>query len=98
MARSVFVSSRNQRLTRTILIIVGGLLESGIGERLNISEKIKLFRAYPERKSYKTDLLISLSVALLGALMGYVAKASDSISIIGDIGTGLGGYGFSLPQ
>lgn len=57
---------------------------------MNIHRKMQSFRAYPIRKTYKIDLLISLGVVLLGTLMGYVSKATDSVSIIGDIGTELG--------
>ena len=56
---------------------------------LCINEKIRSLREFPQQKSYKIDMIISLCVLLLGAVMGFVAKATDSVSIVGDIGTGL---------
>jgi len=61
---------------------------------MGINAKLQEVRAYPVRKSITVDLLISFGVILLGALLGYIAKASDSISFIGDLGTELGVWVF----
>lgn len=55
-----------------------------------MNEIIQRIRAYPKEKSIKVDLLTSIVVVLVGAIIGFVAKATDSVSVIGDIGTELG--------
>ena len=47
-------------------------------------------RPIPERISAKREVVYSTLVAVLGFALGFVAKATDSISILGDIGTHLG--------
>lgn len=60
-----------------------------------MNEKFRKIRAYPKDKSIKIDLMISIGTILLGAVLGFVAKATDSVSIIGDIGTELGVWVFA---
>ena len=48
------------------------------------------FRAYPKNISIKSEILISFCVLLLGATLGLIAKLTDSVSIIGEIGTEIG--------
>lgn len=37
----------------------------------------------------RQELLISLSITILGAVLGVIAKAADSTTLLGDIGTDL---------
>lgn len=75
-----------------VIILWLGFAIKGGHTRMN--EKLKKIRAYPKDKSIKTDLMISFGAILLGAFLGFIAKATDSVSIIGDIGTDLGVWVF----
>ena len=57
-------------------------------------QAIQALRPCP-RLSIKGELLFSCLVALLGLVMGFVAKATDSVSVIGEIGTELGVWVFA---
>lgn len=59
-----------------------------------LREKIRALRAYPQDRRYAVDVGIALGCFVLGAVLGVVAKATDSVSLIGDIGTGLGVWVF----
>ncbi|MDR1705267.1 MAG: DUF6518 family protein [Clostridiales bacterium] len=52
-------------------------------------ETLKIIRPIPE-KSIKRNTLYALFVVLLGFALGYMAKATDSISVAGEIGSDLG--------
>jgi len=56
--------------------------------------KLKEIRQWPDKINIKRELLYSLTVVVFGLLFGCVAKATDSISLIGDIGTDLGVWVF----
>lgn len=51
---------------------------------------INAIRLMPEKIDIKREKRISLFVMLLGLALGYIAKKTDSISMIGEIGTDLG--------
>lgn len=51
---------------------------------------INAIRPMPEKIFIKREMLISLFVMLLGLVLGYIAKITDSISMFGEIGTDLG--------
>ena len=51
---------------------------------------LKEIRQWPDKINIKREMLYSLAVVAFGLLFGYIAKATDSISLIGDIGTDLG--------
>ena len=53
-------------------------------------DKLKNIRQFPKSTNKKYDILFTISVIILGLLLGFIAKATDSISVIGDIGTDLG--------
>ena len=55
-----------------------------------IKDKIRELRTYPEKIVFKTEVVTSLCIILLGISLGYIAKATDSISFLGDVGTELG--------
>ena len=57
---------------------------------MNTSAKFSNIRDYPEYRSLKVDIIMSLLVVVLGAMLGFVSKATDSISFIGELGTELG--------
>ena len=52
--------------------------------------KLKNIREFPQTANKKYEILFTLSVIVFGLLFGFIAKATDSISLIGDIGTDLG--------
>ena len=56
---------------------------------------IKKIRDFPPKINFRFEILFTLSVIILGLLFGYIAKAADSISIIGHIGTDLGVWIFT---
>ena len=56
--------------------------------------KLKKIRSVPETTNKKREMLFTLSVIAFGLLFGFIAKATDSVSIIGDIGTDLGVWVF----
>lgn len=51
---------------------------------------IERWRVMPQSASRKMDILYAAGCVLLGLLLGWVAKATDSVSLIGEIGTELG--------
>jgi len=57
---------------------------------MNIKQKINEIRPLPDKVNFKRELFYTLSVTIIGFLFGLIAKSTDSISIIGDIGTNLG--------
>jgi len=46
-------------------------------------------RKIPSELNLRKEIFIALGVFLLGILLGVIAKAADSVSLIGDIGTDL---------
>ena len=58
--------------------------------------KLGKIREIPEVANKKHEILFTLLVIALGLLFGLIAKATDSISIIGDIGTDLGVWVFTV--
>ncbi len=50
---------------------------------------VESIRQIPEI-NHKRKVMLSLFVVLSGLVLGLVAKATDSVSVIGEIGTGLG--------
>ena len=56
--------------------------------------KLKEIRQWPDKIDIKRETLYTLAAIVSGLLFGYIAKAMDSISIIGDIGTDLGVWVF----
>ena len=56
--------------------------------------KLKNIREFPQTANKKHEILFTLSVIIFGLLFGFIAKATDSISLIGDIGTDLGVWVF----
>jgi hypothetical protein len=56
---------------------------------LKINLWIRKLRPYPQKLSMRTEIIFSACVILLGMSMGLIAKMTDSVSIIGDIGTEL---------
>ena len=56
--------------------------------------KLKNIREFPQTANKKYEILFTLSVIVFGLLFGFIAKATDSISLIGDIGTDLGVWVF----
>lgn len=52
--------------------------------------RLREIRTWSEKINIKREILFTLSVFILGLLFGYVAKATDSVSIFGEIGTDLG--------
>ena len=57
---------------------------------MNINFKIQKLRPYPTKLSIKKEIAFSFCVLILGIVMGLIAKMTDSISIIGQIGTEIG--------
>jgi len=57
---------------------------------LVLQKAINAIRPIPEKIYMKREVLISLFIMLLGLALGYIAKITDSISMIGEIGTDLG--------
>jgi len=57
---------------------------------MNIKQRINDIRQLPEKVNFKHELFYTLSVMILGLLFGLIAKSTDSISVIGEIGTNLG--------
>jgi len=57
-------------------------------------DKLGMIRGWPEKANFRRELLFTLAAAAFGLLLGYIAKAADSVSIIGDIGTELGVWVF----
>ncbi|MDR2888302.1 MAG: hypothetical protein LBV33_00475 [Lachnospiraceae bacterium] len=55
-----------------------------------IKPMINAVRLMPDHLSLKREFICSIYALLLGLIVGVVAKATDSISIIGEIGTLLG--------
>lgn len=55
-----------------------------------MKDRISSIRPLPEKIVLSHRIIFTVFVALLGLILGYVAKATDSSSIIGDIGTNLG--------
>jgi hypothetical protein len=51
-------------------------------------------RPLPTKIAFKRELLFSLVVVLCGALLGFVSKAMDGVSIVGDITTEIGVWVF----
>jgi hypothetical protein len=47
------------------------------------------YRKIPFKLSLRKEIFTALGVLLLGILLGVIAKAADSVSVIGDIGTDL---------
>lgn len=61
-----------------------------IEKELVLQKAINAIRSIPEKIHMKREVLISLFTMLLGLALGYIAKITDSISMIGEIGTDLG--------
>ena len=57
---------------------------------MNIHQHIQQQRPYPQKLSMKTEVIFSVFIVLLGLTLGFVAKMTDSVSIIGEIGTEIG--------
>ncbi|MEW8956696.1 hypothetical protein [Clostridium sp.] len=57
---------------------------------MRLNEKINNIRTLPEKLNIKHEVIFSSLVLFLGLSLGLIAKTSDSISIIGDIGTEIG--------
>lgn len=57
---------------------------------MNLNSRIQKLRPYPQTRSLRFELIFSACIVLLGGGMGLVAKMTDSISMIGEIGTELG--------
>lgn len=57
---------------------------------MKIKEHMKHIRPIPDKFSFKKELIFSVCIIVLGLLLGTIAKMTDSISVIGDIGTELG--------
>ena len=56
--------------------------------------KLKEIRSWSDKINFKRELPYTLAVIVFGLLFGYIAKAADSISLIGDVGTDLGVWVF----
>ncbi len=56
---------------------------------------IQKLRPYPEKLSVRFEFIFSGSTLLLGLFMGLIAKMTDSVSVIGEIGTQLGIWVFA---
>ena len=57
---------------------------------MKIKDYIHHIRPLPNKFSFKKELLFTACIIMLGLLLGMIAKMTDSISVIGDIGTELG--------
>ena len=57
---------------------------------MKIKDYIHHIRPLPNKFSFKKELIFSVGIVVLGLLLGTLAKMTDSISVIGDIGTELG--------
>ena len=62
---------------------------------MGINAAIQKIRPYPDRLSLKKEIITSVCVMALGAVMGAVAKMTDSVSLIGEIGTEWGVWVFA---
>ena len=62
---------------------------------MNIHHHIQRQRPYPQKLSIKAEIIFSVLIVLLGLVLGFVAKMTDSISIIGHIGTEKGVWVFA---
>ena len=56
--------------------------------------KLKNIREFPSIINKKHEILFTFFVIVSGLLFGFIAKATDSVSLIGDIGTDLGVWVF----
>jgi len=56
--------------------------------------KLKNIREFPKTANKKREMLFTLLVIVFGLLFGFIAKATDSVSIIGAVGTDLGVWVF----
>jgi hypothetical protein len=61
---------------------------------MQIRQRINAIREMPDALSWKREIAYSACVLLLGLVLGVVAKATDSVSIVGQIGTYLGVWVF----
>lgn len=57
---------------------------------MNWKDQIERSRALPRQISRKAEIWYAVGCVLLGLLLGWIAKATDSVSVIGEIGTELG--------
>lgn len=62
---------------------------------MNIHSKIQKLRHYPEKLSIKKEIFYSVCIVLFGCAMGFISKMTDSVSLIGEIGTELGIWVFT---
>lgn len=62
---------------------------------MTINQNIQKLRSYPKKLSIKHEILFSACIVLLGMSLGLVAKMTDSVSIIGEIGTEVGIWVFA---
>ncbi|MCL1964801.1 MAG: DUF6518 family protein [Firmicutes bacterium] len=62
---------------------------------MSIKEKFGIIREYPEKVNAKREALFVLLVILIGLILGFIAKATDSVSVMGEIGTYLGVWIFA---
>ena len=57
---------------------------------MNLNQQIQKLRPYPQKLSIKTEIVFSVVSTIIGIALGFIAKMTDSISIIGEIGTEIG--------
>ena len=62
--------------------------------KLTIKDYIHHIRPLPNKLFFKKELIFSVGIVVLGLLLGTIAKMTDSISVIGEIGTELGVWVF----
>jgi hypothetical protein len=62
---------------------------------MSINATIQKFRAYPAKLSMKKEIGMAVCIIAIGIAMGLIAKMTDSVSIIGEIGTEIGIWVFA---